>query len=128
MSAKRSVVVVLTHGKSDNGKSATLAFSCAMSGLALGSEAVVFLTGDGAVWGYTGSAEQIVVQGFPPLSELIDEFAEAGGRLLLCSVCHRTCSAGSPHALPTDSMLSTVEIAGFTTLLEIADRGVCLTF
>ena len=65
MSSKRkNVVVVLTVGKSDNGKNATLAFSCALSALAMGNEASVFLTSDGAVWGYQGSASGISVQGF----------------------------------------------------------------
>ncbi len=48
----QSAVVILTVGKADNGKNATLAFSCALSALAMGHNAAVFLTSDGAVWGY----------------------------------------------------------------------------
>lgn len=128
MDSKQQTVVILTVGKSDNGKRATLAFSCAMSALAIDQDAVVFLTSDGAVWGYQGSAEGTVTQGFPPLQELIEQFREAGGRLLMCSVCHRTCSSGGIADLPSSSLIDGAEIAGFATVLELAAQGVCVTF
>ncbi|MCA9084813.1 MAG: DsrE family protein [Planctomycetaceae bacterium] len=123
-----TVLILLTAGKSDNGKNATLAFSCALSALALGMETTVFLTGDGAVWGYLGSARGITVQGFPPLDSLIRQFLEGGGNIQLCSVCHKTCSAGAPDEEPTTPMLPQVTISGFTSMVEIASRGACITF
>lgn len=124
----KNVVLILTKGKSDNGKNATLAFSCAISALAMGNEAAVFLTSDGAVWGYSGSADGITVQGFPPLPELIDQYLEQGGRLILCSVCHRTCSSGSPDIPPSVQKLPQTEIGGFATILELAMDGTVITF
>lgn len=123
----KHVTVILTAGKSDNGKTATLAFSAALAAAAMGQPTAVFLTGDGAVWGYEGSADGISVQGFPPLTSLIQQYRDIGGRLLLCSVCHRTCSTGSPQNNPTIKMLPGTEIAGFATALELAGLGVCLT-
>ncbi|MCA9079009.1 MAG: DsrE family protein [Planctomycetaceae bacterium] len=128
MSAEKNVVVMLTSGKSDNGKNATLAFSCALSSIALGQPTSVFLTSDGAVWGYHGSASGITVQGFPPLSDLIQQFLDAGGTLLLCSVCHRTCSSGGPDDDPHGRALGQTRIAGFATVVELALNGVCITF
>ncbi len=128
MDSQQQTVVILTVGKSDNGKRATLAFSCALSALAINQQAVVFLTNDGAIWGYEGSAEGMVAQGFPPLQELIEQFREVGGRLLICSVCHRTCSAGGITDLPSSSLIEGAEIAGFATVLELAAQGVCITF
>ena len=127
-SESQNAVVILTKGKSDNGKNATLAFSCALSALAMGHVAAVFLTSDGAVWGYRGSAHGITVQGFPPLSQLIEQYLEDGGRLILCSVCHRTCSSGSPEELPTVEKLPQTEIGGFATILELAMGGIAVTF
>lgn len=123
-----NVVVMLTVGKADNGKNATMAFSCALSAIAMGSQAVVFLTSDGAVWGYQGSASGISVQGFPPLESLIEQFLESGGRVILCSVCHRTCSSGGPDEEPVNKKLKLTEIGGFATMLELAMNGVCITF
>ncbi|MCA9166697.1 MAG: DsrE family protein [Planctomycetales bacterium] len=122
------VVVILTVGKADNGKNATMAFSCALTALAMGQEAAVFLTSDGSVWGYRGSARGIVVQGFPPLDELISQFMDAGGRLLLCSVCHRTCSTGGPEDPPAVQALPKTEIAGFATVLDLAANGTAISF
>ncbi|MCA9265218.1 MAG: DsrE family protein [Planctomycetales bacterium] len=128
MDQEKQVVVVLTTGKSDNGKNATLAFSCGLSALALGQNATVFLTSDGAVWGYRDSAEGIAVQGFSPLQTLIDEFLQAGGQVLLCSVCHRTCSAGGPNTEPSTPRLPEVQAGGFATVVELALQGVSFTF
>lgn len=127
MEEEKPVTVILTVGKSDNGKIATLAFSAGLAGLSMGQPTTIFLTGEGAVWGFEGSATGISSQGFPPLEQLIQTYLETGGRILLCSVCYKTCSAGGPTAATTVSKLSGVEIAGFATVLELAGRGVCLS-
>ncbi|MCA9216716.1 MAG: DsrE family protein [Planctomycetales bacterium] len=128
MSQSKSVVVMITEGKSDNGKKASLAFSCALSAISLGMDTTVFLTSDGAVWGYQGSGEGIKAQGFPPLDELIREYQACDGNIMLCSTCHKTCGIGSPDNAPKNIILPGVEIAGFTTVLELADGGNCFTF
>ena len=124
----KQVVIVLTAGKSDNGKNATLAFSCGLSALAMGRETTVFLTSDGAVWGYDGSADGIVVQGFAPLKELIEQFIAADGKVLICSVCHRTCSTGGPDSGTNARKLPQASMAGFASMLELAMQGTCITF
>lgn len=123
-----NVVVILTSGKADNGKDATLAFSCGLSAIAMGQNASVFLTSDGAVWGYRGSADGISVQGFPPLKDLIRQYSESGGRIILCSVCHRTCSSGGPDNEPVVEKLPDSEVGGFATILELASNGFTVTF
>jgi len=122
------VVIMLTVGKADNGKNATMAFSCGMSALAMGYPSTVFLTSDGSVWGFQGSAEGIRVQGFPPLEELIAQYLEAGGELIICSVCHKTCSSGSPERNPTIEMLPETQIGGFATIIERGMGGMTVTF
>ncbi|MCA9269875.1 MAG: DsrE family protein [Planctomycetales bacterium] len=128
MSAKESVVVTLTTGKSDNGKMATIALSCALSALALESDTTLFLTSDGSVWGYEGSAKGIVVQGFPPLEDMLAEFLAGGGRLLMCSVCHKTCGVGGPEAHAARPLHPGASVAGFATVVELAKRGTTFTF
>ncbi|MCA9258848.1 MAG: DsrE family protein [Planctomycetales bacterium] len=122
------VVVVLTGGKADNGKRATMAFSCGLSAIAMGRPAAVFLTSDGAVWGYQGSAEGICVQGFPPLEDLISQFTDSGGRIILCSVCHTTCSTGRPGVPPQCAAINQAEIGGFATVLDLAIGGTTVSF
>lgn len=128
MTTPNNAVIILTVGKVDNGKNATLAFSCALSAIAMGHSTSIFLTGDGSVWGYQGSAAGMTVQGFEPLSQLIDQYREAGGRIILCSVCRRTCSSGSPEDEPAVDMYPEIEIGGFATVLELAGDGIVVTF
>ncbi|MCA9194644.1 MAG: DsrE family protein [Planctomycetales bacterium] len=128
MTERKQVVIVLKHGKSDNGKNATLAFSCGLSALALGHKVTIFLTSDGAVWGYQGSSSGIAVQGFAPLQEVVSEYIESGGEILLCSVCHKTCSSGGPDHSASQPLLNKVRIAGFTTMVELSLQGSCITF
>lgn len=123
-----NVLIMLTVGKADNGKSATMAFSCGLSAIAMGHPATIFLTSDGSVWGYSGSAEGIRVQGFPPLSELITQYIGADGDLIICSVCHKTCSTGSPDANPTIEMIDGVQVGGFATIIERGMGGMSFTF
>jgi predicted peroxiredoxin len=126
--AVKNVVIIVTAGKSDNGKHATMGFSCALSAQAMGHRVAIFLTSDGAVWGYRGSTHGIMVQGFPPLAELVSRFLEEGGRLILCSVCHRTCGTGGPEDIPVAEKLPQAEIGGFVTIIELATDGVAITF
>ncbi len=126
--ASENVVVMLTVGKADNGKHATMAFSCGLSSLAIGRPTAIFLTSDGAVWGYRSSATGISVQGFPPLAELIDSYLASGGRIILCSVCHRTCSVGGPADTSMIETLPEIEIGGFATVLDLAIGGTTITF
>ena len=123
-----AVVIVLTEGKSDNGRKASLAFSAGLASLALGMETTIFLTSDGAIWGYEGSADGITVQGFVSLDQLIEQFLLAEGRLLLCSTCHMTCGPGRPDRKPAVTKLAGAELGGLTAVLELASRGTCLTF
>ncbi|MCA8999090.1 MAG: DsrE family protein [Planctomycetaceae bacterium] len=122
------VLIMLTVGKADNGKNATMAFSCGMSALAMGHPATIFLTSDGSVWGFQGSAEGIRVQGFPPLEDLIAQYLDAGGDLIICSVCHKTCSTGNPHSNPTIEMLPQTQIGGFATIIDRGMGGMTVTF
>ncbi len=123
-----NVLVILTTGKSDNGKSATMAFSCGMSALAMGHPATIFLTSDGSVWGYQGSAFGMCVQGFPPLADLIQQYFLAGGELIVCSVCHKTCGPGGPDVNPTAEMLTQARMGGFATIIELGMGGMSFTF
>ena len=128
MSDTQKLLIVLTEGKADNGRKATVAFSMGLSALALGVDVAVFLTSDAAVWGYEQSAYGISVPGFLPLADLIDKFVETGGQLLLCSTCHMTCGAGDPRSAPSVQKLQGIEIAGMASVIEFAIGGTTMTF
>lgn len=128
MSDTQKLLLVLTEGKADNGRKATITFSMGLSALAMGLEVTVFLTSDGAIWGYDKSGYGISVPGFLPLEELIAQYSESGGNLLLCSTCHMTCGAGDPRLAPNVEKLPKVEVAGMASVIEFAIGGTTMTF
>ena len=128
MADSQRLLIILTEGKADNGRKATLGFSMGLSALALGLDVCIFLTSDGAVWGYDKSAYGITVPGFLPLEELIQQYTEIDGKILLCSTCQMTCGAGDPRSGPNVEKLACVEIAGMATVIEFAIGHTTITF
>ena len=123
---KNQFLVMLTTGKKDEGTQATLAFSCALSAISLELDTFVFLTGEGSVWGLKGSSTGVVIIGYPPLNNLIQDYIHLGGKILLCSVCYRDCNVSSFQQM--NPLLDGVEIAGFAKAVSIAHSGSSITF
>lgn len=81
------ILYFATHA-GDNPEKAAMPFVMANAALAMDMEAVVCLQGDGVYLAQKGYAEKMTRPGgFPPLTKLISEFLELGGRLLVCVPC-----------------------------------------
>ena len=80
--------VSLTCAKDDTDK-ATVAF--VIAGAALGSEkeTVVFLSTEGTRLSQRGYADDVHEDGFLPLKDLMDLFAESGGTIYVCAPCFK---------------------------------------
>jgi predicted peroxiredoxin len=81
-------VVSLTHAKNDGDKS-TVAFVIANAAVASDKEAIVFLSVEGVRLSQRGYADDIHEEGFAPLRELMANFANAGGKIYVCSPCFK---------------------------------------
>jgi len=79
-------VVNLTRAKED-GERASVAFVVANAAVASGKEAAVFLSAEGVWLSQLGYADDVHVDGFTPLVELISAYSEAGGHILVCATC-----------------------------------------
>lgn len=122
------LLIILTEGRADNGRKATLAFSMGLSAVAMNVDVTMFLTSDAAIWGYKGSAKGVSVPGFLPMEELVEQYIDTGGRIALCSTCHLTCGPGEPLSEPDIEKLPCIEVAGMATIIEIALGGTTMTF
>lgn len=88
-SAKPHIVYVLTRGP-EHAEVALLPFMHAVGALASDIDASVVLMASAVLLAQNGTAEHVVVTGKPPLSELLKNFFELGGKLYLCTPCFKS--------------------------------------
>jgi uncharacterized protein len=79
-------VVTITHAADDADK-ATVGMVIANAAAASGKETLVFLSNEGVRLAAVGFGTSIHQDGFAPMSELLTNFAAAGGTLLVCTPC-----------------------------------------
>lgn len=110
-------MIVLTTGKQDRGTRATLAFSWGCAALAMGQSVAIYLTMDGTVWGMQGASRGVVVHGFEPLENYIDQFLALGGEILICAPCseYYCCLDG---LLPTTAIRENAKLVGLATIVQ----------
>jgi predicted peroxiredoxin len=111
MVEKRKLVFMVTHGP-ENPELATIPFVMATTALASEIDVVMGFVANGAFLAMRGMAERVSAPGFPPLKELMDFYAEAGGRLYLCGPC-----IGSRH-IEAHELLENAEIVGAATFVS----------
>jgi predicted peroxiredoxin len=80
------VVINLATGLED-AERVTVAFLVGGAALDKGKRVGMFLTKEAVRLAIPGYAEAVACDGCPPLARLADQYAEAGGELLVCPIC-----------------------------------------
>jgi uncharacterized protein involved in oxidation of intracellular sulfur len=80
------LVFMVTHGP-EHPEHVTIPFVMAVAALASDVEAVIGLQAEGVEIAVKGRSDSVTAEGFPPLSKLMSDYAELGGKLLLCGPC-----------------------------------------
>ena len=83
------IVYVLTKGP-EHAEVALLPFMHAVGALASDIDASIVLMASAVLLAQNGTAEHVVMSGKPPLSELLKNFFEFGGKLYLCTPCFQS--------------------------------------
>jgi len=109
-------VVSLTCAKDDTDK-ATVAFVVANAAVASDKDTVVFLSTEGTRIGVKGYADGIHEAGFAALNDLIKSFAEAGGKIYVCSPCFKK------RGLDENNLVAGAVIVGGAKLVEFMSDG-----
>lgn len=109
-------VVNISVAQNDTDK-ATVGFVIANAAVASDKETVVFLSIEGTRLSQKGYADDIHEEGFAPLKELMDNFAEAGGTIYVCSPCFKK------RGLDEDSLVAGAKIVGGAKLVEFMGEG-----
>ena len=80
------LLIVSTHSE-DDAERAIIPFVLGLTALSSGIESVILLQIMGVYMAKKGFAKNVVEHSFPPVKELIDQYLEAGGKLLVCNPC-----------------------------------------
>ena len=110
------VVVNLATGLED-AERVMVAFLVAGAAAEAGQQVTMFLTKEAVRLALPGYAEGMACDGCPPLPRLATQFAEAGGRLLVCPICFNA------RKLAEDALVEHAEIGGATPLWQWIGDG-----
>lgn len=88
MAEQEKIVYIVTHAGEDPER-CTFPFMLATAAQAMEVEAVVALQGVSVFLAKKGYLEHVAAAGLPKLKDLVANFMEAGGKLLICTPCIR---------------------------------------
>ena len=114
MSAKpdtAKVVINLATGL-DDGERVTVALLVGGAALEQRKQVTMFLTKEAVRLALPGYGEAIACDGCPPITRLIEQFADGGGQLLVCPVCFNA------RKLNKNELVANARIGGATPLWE----------
>jgi uncharacterized protein len=96
-----------------------------MANAALGSgkETLMFLSIEGVRLAQKGFADDIHEEGFAPLRELMENFAEAGGTMYVCSPCFKKRKLDESNLVPGATIVGGVKLVEF-----LSDGSPCVSF
>jgi predicted peroxiredoxin len=86
MADPAKVVINLATGL-DDGERVTVALLVGGAALEQSRHVTMFLTKEAVRLALPGYAQAIACDGCPPIPQLLEQFAEGGGQLLVCPVC-----------------------------------------
>ena len=110
------VVVNLATGLEDPER-VTVAFLVAGAAAAAGKSVTMFLTKEAVRLAVPGVAEGIACEGCPSLPTLAEQYADAGGRLLVCPICF------GARKLSEDDLVAHAQMGGATPLWQWIGEG-----
>ncbi len=116
------VVVNLSTGLED-AERVTVAFLVAGAAVEQGKRVTMFLTKEAVRLALPGFAEAIACEGCPPLPRLVQQYADAGGELLVCPICFNA------RKLSEGGLAANAKLGGATPLWEwIGDGATVLSY
>ena len=110
-----SYLVNSNHGPSDIER-ATVPFILGCAAANRGA-ARMFLTSDALNLVVRGKADGLQADGYPPVKELIDEFAQKGGLIWVCKVC------AAAMGITQDDLVEGAEIGGAPNAMDFIESG-----
>jgi len=111
------VLINLATGLEDSER-VTVAFLVAGAALERGREVAMFLTKEAVRLAEPGHATAVACDGCPPLDRLFEQYAQGGGKFLVCPICVNA------RKLDAEGFVDHATIAGATPMWEwLGDEG-----
>jgi predicted peroxiredoxin len=114
-------VVSLSTGLEDPEK-ITVAFLVAVGAVEQGRPTLMFLTKEAVRLAVSRVAVGVACHGCPPLPDLLDRYATAGGRYLVCPICF------DAKQLDKDHLIDNAEIGGTVPMWQWIGDDPAVTF
>ena len=111
MSEQGKVVINLATGLEDSER-VTVALLVGGAAAAAGKPVTMFLTKEAVRLAVPGVAEGVACDGCPPLPTLVQQYADAGGELLVCPICFNA------RGLDEADLVGNARIGGATPLWD----------
>jgi predicted peroxiredoxin len=115
------VVVNLATGLEDPER-VMIAFLVGHAATQQGKQVAMFLTKDAVHLAVPGKAEGVACEGCPPIERLFVQYAEGGGKLLVCPICVTS------RGLDDSQFVDNARVAGATPLWEWIGEGPATVF
>lgn len=109
MADNAKVVINLATGLED-AERVTVAFLVGGAAAEQGKQVTMFLTKEAVRLGLPGYADAIACDGCPPLAGLVQQYADNGGRFLVCPICFHA------RKLDEEVLVANAELGGATPL------------
>jgi predicted peroxiredoxin len=113
---ERKAVINLTTGLGDPERVLT-AFLVGHAAAEQGNETLMFLTKEAVRLAIPGMAIGTACDGCPPLERLFEQYAQAGGKLLVCPICWNS------RRLQESPLVDNAEVGGATPLWKWIGEG-----
>jgi predicted peroxiredoxin len=108
------VVINLATGMED-AERVTIAFLVGGAAATKGKRVAMFLTKEAIRLALPGHADAVACEGCPPVATLFEQYAEAGGELLVCPICFNA------RKLDESQLVANARLAGATPLWDWID-------
>ncbi len=107
----RKVLINLATGLEDPER-VTVALLVGGAAVQRGETVAMWLTKEAVRLALPGHAEGVACDGCPPLSRLVEQYAEGGGQLLVCPICFNA------RKLDEGALAPNASLAGATPMFE----------
>lgn len=113
---QQKYLINCSYGEQDLER-ATVSFVLALSAASHNAQTAVFATSDAANLCVKGGTDNLVAEGYEPLSSLMEDYIDNGGVIWLCPVCAKA------KGISEQDLRAGVEIAGAPRTMEFMASG-----